>query len=126
MAQIYNGQFYVFFDEKKEDYLIFHWDSSTGLIPDFKDTNYEKIGAIIANVAAKTDFGGTVAYSPIGPFLEFNVSDPRVIYLALLLTYPDALSIRYDGSLENREEWEEFTSAMEAGPVDKDGFPVVR
>lgn len=126
MAQIYNGQFYVVFDEKEEDYLIFHWDSSTGLIPDLKDTTYEKIDAIIANVAAKTDFGGTVAYSPVGPFLDFNIYDPRVIYLALLLTYPDALSIRYVGSLENPEEWKEFTSAMEAGPVDKDGFPVVR
>lgn len=126
MEKIYDGQFYVVFDEEEKDYLVFHWDSSTGLISDFYKTTYEDINGIIGNVAAKTDLGGTIAYSPVGPFLEFNIYDPRVIYLALLLTYPDALAIRYVGSLENPEEWKEFTSAMEAGPVDKDGFPVVR
>jgi hypothetical protein len=125
MEKSYKGEFFVSFDEE-EDTLVFKWDSSEGLLSDSGDANDETIAGIIGNISARADLGGVIAYSPVGPFLEFNLRDPKVIYLALYLTYPDALSIRYEGSLENREEWEEFTSGMEAPPVDKDGFPVVR
>lgn len=126
MEKTYNGRFYVVFGENEENQLIFHYNSRYGLRPDFGEGSYEKIDAIISNVAARTNLGGVIAYSPVGPFLEFNPSDPRVVYLALRLTYPDALSISYLGLLENREELEEFISTIEAPPVDKDGFPVVR
>lgn len=126
MEELHKGEFVVEFDEKEENDLIFYWNNSDGLLPDFKKTDYQTVAGVIGNIAAKVDSGGTIAYSPVGPFLRFSIYDPKVVYLGLLLTYPDALSIRYKGSLENREEWEEFTSEMEAPPVDKDGFPVVR
>ncbi len=126
MEKSYKGEFFVSFDEEEDDILVFKWSSSEGLLSDSGDTNDDTIAGIIGNISAKADLGGTIAYSPEGPFLPFSIYDPKVVYLGLLLTYPDALSIRYEGSLEDREDWEEFTSAMEAPPVDKDGFPVVR
>jgi hypothetical protein len=126
MEKSYKGEFFVSFGEEEDDTLVFKWDSSDGLLSDSEDTSEETVAGIIGNISARADLGGTIAYSPEGPFLQFSIYDPKVIYLALSLTYPDAISIRYEGSLENREEWEEFTSAMEAPPVDKDGFPVVR
>jgi hypothetical protein len=126
MEKLYKGNFFVVLDEKEENDLIFDWTSNDGLMPKSENTSFRLVNGIFGNIAAKADLGGTIAYSPVGPFLRFSIYDPKVVYLGLLLTYPDALSIRYEGSLENREEWEEFTSGMEAPPVDKDGFPVVR
>jgi hypothetical protein len=126
MEKSYKGEFFVSFGEEEDETLVFKWNSSDGLLSNSEDTSDETVAGIIGNISARTDLGGVIAYSPVGPFLEFNLRDPKVIYLALYLTFPDAFSIRYEGSLENREEWEEFTSEMQAPPVDKDGFPVVR
>jgi hypothetical protein len=126
MEKIYKGKFFVVFDEKEENTLIFDWTSTDGLMPKSENTSFNLVNGIFGNISAKADPGGTIAYSPVGPFLQFSIYDPKVVYLGLLLTYPDAFSIRYEGSLEDREDWDEFTSAMEAPPVDKDGFPVVR
>lgn len=123
MAEEYSGVFYIFFEDGVE-YQI-PWDSSLGVYSlGTSDINVETVKAIRGNIQANTDQNGVIEYSPAGPRYLSTLMDPKVVYLGLMLTFPDATEIAYRGSLDDIESWNAFTAALSGG-LDEHGEAIV-
>jgi hypothetical protein len=123
VSKTYSGIFYVFFTDDVE-YRI-PWDSAFGLYPlEEPDATPEVIETIMSNIQVNTDMNGVISYSPAGPRFLSTYMDPRVIYLGLKLTFPDAREILYRGSLDDLEGWNGFTQALTSA-VDENDNPIV-
>jgi hypothetical protein len=123
MARNYSGVFYIFFKDEVE-YQI-PWDSSLGVYSlGTSDIHVEMVRAVKGNIQANTDANGIIEYSPVGPKFLSTLMDPKVVYLGLKLTFPDATEIAYRGSLDDLESWNAFTAALSSG-VDEHGEAIV-
>jgi hypothetical protein len=119
----YSGVFYILFDDKTS--IRVPWNSRVGIYSvGLPELSYENVETILSNINFKTDETGVISYSPVGPKLVATYSDPRVIYLGLIETFPEAISIFYVGSRESEEDWKTFISAISEG-FDENGNPIV-
>lgn len=123
MIKYYSGVFYVFFEDDTE-YLI-PWNSDVGVysLGDF-GVDDKIIGAIKGNIAINTDSNGVIEYSPIGPKFVSTYMDPKVVYLGLKMTFPDAKQITYRGSLDDLASWNDFVAELSTG-LDEHGEAIV-
>jgi hypothetical protein len=123
MIKYYSGVFYVFFEDGTE-YLI-PWNSDIGVysLENF-GVDGEIVEAIKGNIATNTDSNGVIEYSPVGPKFVSTYMDPKVIYLGLKITFPDAKQILYRGSLDDLPSWNDFVAELSAG-LDEHGEAVV-
>ena len=123
MTDNYSGVFYVFFEDGAEYRLP--WDSGFGLHSiGLPDDNLEILEAVKDNIEVNTDANGVIAYSPAGPRFVSTQMDPKVVYLGLKLTFPDAKKIMYRGSLDDLESWNDFVGGLSTG-LDEHGEAIV-